>query len=409
MTRVMHILAPSPVGGLERVVQSLACAQQADERLGDVHVVTMSQAPVRALASFIDPLRDAGVRVHTVVTPPRAYARQREELRALVEQLTPDIVHTHGTHADVLGLRLGESTGAATVSTLHGVVGGDLKNRVYEWLQRRSCRQRDAVVAVSRPLAAALLHQGFAPERTHVVRNTWRSGTTSLTRTAARQALGLPAQGFIVGWVGRISHEKGLDVLIDALGLFPTLDVHLAVIGDGSERATLQRSSARSLMVHQGRLHWVGMRPGADALLTAFDVVVLSSRTEGTPMLLFEAMSAGVPVIAAAVGGIPDVIGPNEALLVPAENPRALWSAVDAVHRDATGARGRADAAARRLLLEHDVARWSTSYASVYDAARQTAAQRRSLRFSRTAAVTSATSTTNARRDVPASRVLSAP
>ncbi len=397
----MHILAPSPVGGLERVVQSLACAQRADARLGDIHVVTMSQAPVRSLAPFIDPMREAGVRVHTIVTPPRAYARQREELRAVVEQTTPDIVHTHGAHADVLGAHLGENTGAATVSTLHGVVGGDLKNRLYEWMQRRSCRERDAVVSVSRPLAGTLLSQGFAPERTHVVRNTWRPGTTSLPRRDARRALGLPPQGFIVGWVGRVSREKGLDVLIDALGLTPTLDVHLAVIGDGAERVRLTRRTASSLMAFQERLHWLGMRPGADALLAAFDVVVISSRTEGTPMLLFEAMAAGVPIISTAVGGIPDVISSGEALLVPSEDPRALWGAIDNVHRDATGARRRAEAASLRLQSDHNLTQWSASYASVYDAARATAALRRTPRF--------AHAPLSARRDAPASRVLSVP
>lgn len=400
MTRVMHILAPSSVGGLERVVQSLACAQQADARIGDVHVVTMSQAPVRALAVFIEPLREVGVNVHTIVTPPRSYAREREELRAVVEQTMPDIVHTHGSHADVLGGGLGETSGAATVTTLHGLVGGDLKNRLYEWLQRRSCRNRDAIVCVSRKLARDVVRQGFAPERTHVVRNTWRAGATALPRNEARRVLGLPAHGFVAGWVGRVSREKGLDVLVDAMELRPTLDVHLAVIGDGHQRAQLERHTNRSLMAFQGRLHWLGMRPKADTLLAAFDVLVISSRTEGTPMLLFEAMAAGVPVIATTVGGIPDVIGPQEALMVPSEDPRAIWAAIDTVHRDATGARRRAQAAALRLSAEHCLERWSASYASVYDAARNTAAQRRSA---------AARAPLSANRGVPASRVLSAP
>lgn len=401
MGRVMHVLAPSPVGGLERVVQSLAVAQAADPRLGDVQVVTLSQAPIRKLEEFLAPLQAGGVRVETIVTPARAYARQREELRALIERVRPEVVHTHGAHADVLGWGLAERVDASSVSTLHGFVGGGPRNRFYEWLQRRSCRSRDAVVAVSRPLARALANSGFAPERTHVIRNTWGPGTTAHSRSASRAALGLPSQGFIVGWVGRISREKGLDVLIDALRRFPTLDVRLAVVGDGDDRRALEQRAATLALAPLQRLHWLGMRPDAARTLAAFDVLVLSSRTEGTPMLLFEAMAAGVPIVASAVGGIPDAVSASEALLVPSEDPRALYDAIDLVQRDATGARGRVEAATRRLRLEHDVAHWAECYASVYDAARATAALRR--------APTAHRSPITARRAAPASRALSAP
>lgn len=377
MTRVMHVLAPSPVGGLERVVQTLAIAQRTESRAADVHVVTLSNAPVRDLEPFIAPLRLAGVQVHTVVTPVRAYARQREELLALTENLQPDIVHTHGAHADVLAARLGARTSAAMVSTLHGIVGGDLRNQAYEWLQRRTCRERDAVVSVSRPLARQLIDQGFAPERMHVVRNAWSPGATALTRTEARRSLGLPQYGFIVGWVGRLSHEKGLDILIDALAAFPTLDVHLSVIGDGRERAALTRRATKTELARQRRIYWHGQILEAGRLLAAFDVLVISSRTEGTPMLLFEAMATGVPIITAAVGGIPDVVNSTEALLVPAGDTRALTAAIDEVHRDATGARRRAIAATIRLANDHQREEWAARYDSVYDAAIIAAARRR--------------------------------
>jgi glycosyltransferase involved in cell wall biosynthesis len=380
MTSVMHVLAPGAVGGLERVVQALAIAQRAHRRLDAVHVATLSTAPVRKLEPFFGPLEDAGVHVHTIVTPPRSYARQRAELVALAEQLTPGIVHSHGAHADVLAVKLGESVGAATVTTLHGMTGGDLRNRFYEWAQLRSCRVRDAIVAVSRPLANALLRSDFAPERTHVVRNTWCPGTTApITRRAAREALGLPQSAFVIGWVGRVSHEKGLDVLLAALSQSPTPDVHLAVLGEGRERPKLAARAATTEFARQGRMHWLGLVPDASRLLAAFNVVVVSSRTEGTPMLLLEAMAAGVPIISTRVGGIPDVLSPAEALLVPSEHPTALAAAIDQVHRDPTAARRRAIAASQRLAREHDVDTWTEQYDSVYEAALATAAFRRPL------------------------------
>src|SRR5207244_355223 len=92
----------------------------------------------------------------------------------------------------------------------------------------------------------------------------------------------------------------------------------------------------------RGRVRWHGAIPFAGSLFAAFDAVVLSSRTEGTPIVLLEAMAAGVPVIAARVGGIPDVVTDEEATLVPAENPARLAAALDALRTDPVAASHRA-------------------------------------------------------------------
>src|SRR2546430_15130133 len=88
-------------------------------------------------------------------------------------------------------------------------------------------------------------------------------------------------------------------------------------------------------------IRWHGVVPDAERVYTAFDVCVLSSRTEGTPVVLFEAMAAGVPVVATAVGGVPDVLSAEEAVLVASEDPVGLAAGIRDVYADA-------DAAARR-------------------------------------------------------------
>jgi glycosyltransferase involved in cell wall biosynthesis len=110
----------------------------------------------------------------------------------------------------------------------------------------------------------------------------------------------------------------------------------------------------------------LGQVTEAARLIKAFDVLVLSSRTEGTPMVLFEAMAARVPVVATAVGGVPDVVSQNEALLVPPDRPDELASAIAAVRNDPAAARTRADAAAKRLATEYAVGPWVERYAAVY-------------------------------------------
>jgi glycosyltransferase involved in cell wall biosynthesis len=114
------------------------------------------------------------------------------------------------------------------------------------------------------------------------------------------------------------------------------------------------------------RVHWAGARPAAGRLFAAFDAFVLSSRTEGTPMVLFEAIDAGVPVIATAVGGVPDVVGSEHAWLVPSEDPSALARAmVEALTDRATAAR-RSDEARRRLRDRFGLEPWLDAYDRIY-------------------------------------------
>jgi glycosyltransferase involved in cell wall biosynthesis len=114
------------------------------------------------------------------------------------------------------------------------------------------------------------------------------------------------------------------------------------------------------------RITWYGTIRDAGRLFTAFDVFALSSRTEGTPMVLFEAMAARVPIVAARVGGVPNVVGPAEAILVPPGDPTELASAIHAVRADPLAARARAQAAHDRLAREFRVEPWLARYEQLY-------------------------------------------
>ncbi|MDH5284682.1 MAG: glycosyltransferase, partial [Gemmatimonadota bacterium] len=109
-----------------------------------------------------------------------------------------------------------------------------------------------------------------------------------------------------------------------------------------------------------------GLVPGAGQLVGAFDLLVLSSRTEGTPIVLFEAMQAGVPIVATAVGGVPDVLGPDTALLVPPGQPALLASAIQSVARDPAAALARAAKAKARLESEFAPGPWLAGYEALY-------------------------------------------
>jgi glycosyltransferase involved in cell wall biosynthesis len=358
---ILHIVAPAQFGGLEHVVRALAGGLA---RAGhEVHVAAIIERADQEHL-FLTRLERAGVTVHTLAPGPRGYRRERAEIAALCRRIAPDVVHTHGYRPDVLDAGVALRLGLPLVTTLHGFTGGGWKNRLYERLQRRSVRRFDRVVAVSRSLAQFLAREGVPAELIEVVPNAWEATEALLPRDAARDALGIPPHSVQVGWVGRMTAEKGADVLVDALAQLSDLPLAASFVGEGPDRAMLEaRAVARGL---GGRLQWHGMIADAGRFFAAFDLFVLSSRTEGTPITLFEAMAAGVPVVATTVGGVPDVVSSTEALLVPPDDPVLLAAAIRLALLDRAGAGVRAADARARLERDFAVGPWVARYEAVY-------------------------------------------
>jgi glycosyltransferase involved in cell wall biosynthesis len=368
---IVHVVAPSAVGGLERVVQTLAIAQHAAGDDVRVAAVFAGGSPERA-AEFVAPLRAAGIEVDAIEVPHRGYRREAEAVAELCRRHRADVMHTHGYRCDIVNAGVDR---AARVTTAHGFTGGGLGNRVYEWLQQRAFRRFDAVVAVARPLAGRLVRGGVPSKRVHLVVNAWSESVVRLDRAAARRELGVTDDVFQIGWAGRVSREKGLDVLLAALPQLEKIPWRLDVFGDGRERVALERWARRRQLCD--RIVWHGLVPAAERLFAAFDAFVLSSRTEGTPIVLFEAAGAGVPIIATSVGGIPDVTSPNEVLLVGSDDPAAIAAALRDVYRNPRAAATRARAADARVRREFGMRGWSDQYREVYDAAIAVSAGRR--------------------------------
>jgi glycosyltransferase involved in cell wall biosynthesis len=332
--------------------------------------VIVSIAPEPGLHPFVATLRQRQVPVLEIRGAARAYRHEYRELKRHLAERRPDILHTHGYRSDVLGGLAARSRGVTSVSTAHGFTGGGgLKGRLYEWIQLAGWRMHAGVIAVSRPLMVKLTDAGIRPDRLHLLPNGWGRGAELLTRAAAREQLGLPADEKLVAWVGRLSREKGADVMVEAVPHLPP-DVGLAMLGDGPERAALVAQAERLGVA--GRIRWLGMVPGSGQYLAAFDAFALSSRTEGTPIALFEAMAARLPVVATSVGGVPDVVTQQEAILVPAEQPEALAVAIGRALSERSSAT-RAAAALARLEQQYGVAQWVRRHEEIYRAAMATA------------------------------------
>ncbi len=359
--RILHVLAPTREGGLERVVTMMSSGQKSS-----VHVAAVVEPETAVGHPFIDQLQALGVPVTPIVVGARDYLREFRLISALVAQFRPSVVHSHGYRSDVIGGLVARSHCLPTVSTVHGFTGGSLRNRLNERVQLLALRRADAVIVVSAPLVRRLADDGVRSDKIHLVPNSFTPLYDLLPRAAARERLGIPADARVAGWVGRLSREKGADVMLEALAQSDPR-WQLSVIGQGDEMERLREQSMK--LGISSRVSWHGPLANAGALLSAFDAFVLSSRTEGTPITLLEAMNADVPIVATRVGGVPDVVDSSQALVVDAEQPSLIAGALSQIDRGPEEATERSRRARERLTQSFGSTSWLAALDSVYEAA----------------------------------------
>jgi glycosyltransferase involved in cell wall biosynthesis len=200
----------------------------------------------------------------------------------------------------------------------------------------RYCRFASDITVVE-PSQFEYFHKelGFPVEKLHCIAN----GVRVPTRTPAlvehrRREFGLSPDVFAFFYVGRLNPVKDLGTLLDAFATLPadgSFRARLYLVGDGPERAMLE--ARRDALGLADRVTFLGARSDVSEVLMAADAFVMCSKSEGLPMALLEAMAVGVPCIATAVGGIPDLFGDDRGLLVPAQDALALAAAMAAIAR----------------------------------------------------------------------------
>jgi glycosyltransferase involved in cell wall biosynthesis len=236
------------------------------------------------------------------------------------------------------------------VCVAHGWTAATWKVRAYEMLDRLVMRRADCTVCVSEAMAGKVRRAGVRSDRIVVIRNAIRTEPFEDPDPAYCQVLRSffprePAR--IVIAAGRLSPEKGFEQFVEAAALIAhdDADVGFVLCGDGPGRSLIEdRIAARNL---QGRFVLAGFRSDLERLLPHADLVVNSSYTEGLPVIVLEALAAGVPVVATAVGGTPEVIDDGvHGYLVPPGDPAVLAQRIGEVLRSdadrrAMGAHGR--------------------------------------------------------------------
>jgi glycosyltransferase involved in cell wall biosynthesis len=329
--RVLEILATLKRAGAERMAVSLAC--RLDANRFETGVVSLFDA----FAGGLEPeLEEAGVPVWHLGKHPGLDVRMIPRLRRVIREFEPAVLHTHSyvlRYSLFAGVAAGE---AAMVHTVHNLAEKetDFTGRL---LHRLVFGRSVSAVAVGEEVGQSY-REMYGAEPAATIRN--GIDTACFRRPERRQEWrtehGFKDDDFLVVAVGRLEPQKNPLAMIDAFAQAFSGDrhEHLLMAGDGSLREDARMQAAESGV--GARVHFLGVQAEVADILAASDVFALSSDWEGTPLAVMEAMAAGLPVVATAVGGVrelaPDGI---TGLLAPAGDTRALAAALSQVREDA--------------------------------------------------------------------------
>lgn len=306
----------------------------------ELQVVTWSRAGQSRV--FVDAANAAGIDVLEIPESGAFDPATIFRLREAIGRWRPQVVQTHAVKSHLLARLAGVPKIAPWIAFHHGYTLTNRRTQAINQLDRWSLRAARKVVTVSLPFRDQLCARGVPKDKILVLHNAidpqW-GRSSSEGAGALRASIGIPPGKPVLLIVGRLSREKDHSSLLFALARLKSTGVaaHLLIVGDGPDRPMLERKVAELGL--SADVSFTGQVKTAEPYYAAANVAVLSSVTEGSPNALLEAMAAGVPAVAAAVGGIPEIVRDGEsALLTPPGNVDALAEAL------------------RRMLTEPDLA-----------------------------------------------------
>ena len=284
------------------------------------------------------------------------------------------VIETFTHHSNLIGCSLAWLKGVPVrIASHHGRLEHIPKwlERFHAWMVNSGIASR--LVVVSQDVARQAVEEGIKPDRLALIHNGVKEQNSNPHRAVAYRSELLPdTGGKLILSVGRFTYQKGhtflLQAMPDVLSRFP--QTVLALAGDGLLRSDLEVEAERLNI--QGHVHFLGVRSDIPDLMAAADIFVLPSRSEGLPLVLLEAMSVGLSVIATDVPGVNDALdGGRCGIIIPTEDPQAISAGLLHLLADET-LRGQLGQAARdRFRQEYTLDRMMSRYLDLLDPARK--------------------------------------
>ena len=358
---IAHVVSSLAIGGQEKMILDLAAGQVA--RGHAVQAVSLAPGDPGTLAEAFE---GRGVTVRHVAKRNGVDPTLFPRLFAVFRRARADVVHAHNRLALLYAAAPGKLAGGTTIYTRHGPGVGTAWQRFF---RRGAARCLDAYVAVSPEMLALARQQHDCDERKLAAIDNGvdlaRFRPDAQARVAARAAIGIPEAAWVMGTVGRLAPEKNYELLIAAAAPLLGPEVRLVIVGDGPEAPRLRAAAAGAGV--ERFVHFTGKRDDVPALLCAFDLFALSSRLEGLPLVILEAMATALPIVSTAVGGVPGAVADGETgLLSPPGDVAALRQRLQALRDD----RARAQALGRRglqvALARYSIDRMVDDYLTLY-------------------------------------------
>ena len=325
--KILHLISSGGMYGAEAVILTLS---QTLIDMGDESEIALFEN----LPSTNLDLRAAAIRTsiptHTVVCHGQLDLSLPGRIRDLAHAVSADVVHAHGYKADLYTWAALRNAAIPVVSTCHNWIETTGPLRAYGALDRRVLRSFAAVIAVSEEVQERLLSAGVAPERVTRIPN--GIDTRPFLAHAPVSRAQSSAAPLLIGFVGRLSPEKGPDLFLQAaarvLQQYPS--TRFQIIGDGPDLSSLQQL-AQSLNL-QDQVAFLGRKDNMPGVYATLDLLVSSSRQEGLPMSLLEAMASSLPILATSVGEVPSLIRDRQTgLLVPPDDVDALVAGLESL------------------------------------------------------------------------------
>ncbi|MFO0881181.1 MAG: glycosyltransferase [Gemmataceae bacterium] len=321
--KFVHLTASTFHGGPERQMLGLACAIR-----DDAEAVFVSFPERGACRAFLAAAAQQGFEAIALENDTPHFRRTVAELTGVLQRVGADVLLCHGYKANLLGRIAARRCGIPVVSVSRGWTGESFRVRLYEMLDRFHLRFMDHVIAVSQAQADRCRRAGVRPEKLGVIYNAIDPDRFVDPDPRYRHRLEKhfrEPKSHLIATAGRLSPEKGFDVFVEAAArvLEAQPDVGFVIFGHGALRDTLQQQIA--LLGLGDSVVLGGFRNDLDRFIPHLDLFVLPSWTEGLPNVVLEACAAGVPVVATAVGGTPEIIEEGQGgLLCPPGDADAL-------------------------------------------------------------------------------------